>query len=313
MTGPTAGPTPLFAVLDADIVITGPGVYDGVTAAEYHADPVDGGSLTSSGARLLLAKSPAHYRQQVDHPDPARSRRHFDVGTAAHSKVLGAGATAVPVATNNGRWDTAAIKAEVAAVRAAGMVPVKPEEYAAVEAMAEALLANRYAELLFAAGRPEQCLVWTDPATGIMCRALLDWLPDHVPGWPLVIPDYKTAEDASPAAVRKAMWEYGRHVQGRWYRDGVEALGLDGGEGTGFLLVVQEKTPPYVVTVVEPDAEAMRWAGRQVRRARRIYADCTASGRWPDYTDGAIVQAALPRYAIYDLDDAAARGDLDYD
>ncbi|MGW9447058.1 hypothetical protein, partial [Bacillus mobilis] len=48
--------------------ITRPGVYDGIPEAVYHRDPVPGGSLSSSGARKLLAPScPALFKYDQEH------------------------------------------------------------------------------------------------------------------------------------------------------------------------------------------------------------------------------------------------------
>ena len=65
------------------------GVYDGMPEDAYHADPVPGGSLSASGAKLLLPPScPALYRYRRDHPKTSAA---FDYGTAAHKYILGSG------------------------------------------------------------------------------------------------------------------------------------------------------------------------------------------------------------------------------
>ena len=49
-------------IAEAEVVVDEPGVYDGLDEAAYHADPVPGGSLSASGAKLLLPPScPALY------------------------------------------------------------------------------------------------------------------------------------------------------------------------------------------------------------------------------------------------------------
>ena len=51
------------------------GVYDGMDEDAYHADPVPGGSLSASGAKLLLPPScPALYHYRRDHPKAAQGR-----------------------------------------------------------------------------------------------------------------------------------------------------------------------------------------------------------------------------------------------
>jgi hypothetical protein len=61
--------------------------------------------------------------------------------------------------------------------------------------------------------------------------------------------------------------------------------------------VVQEKTAPYLVTVIELDVLAVREGDALNRRALEVYADCTRTGMWPGYTD-AIELIGLPRWAF---------------
>src|SRR5690606_36787791 len=68
-------------------VIRRPGLYD-LPEHIYHADPVPGGSLPSTGAWLLL-ECPARFR--YEHAHPPVPRPHVDFGTAAHKLVLGVG------------------------------------------------------------------------------------------------------------------------------------------------------------------------------------------------------------------------------
>ena len=68
-------------------MIVDPGVYT-LPADEYHADPVKGGSLSSSGARKIL-ECPARFRWERDHPPVPTDA--FNFGHAAHKLVLGAG------------------------------------------------------------------------------------------------------------------------------------------------------------------------------------------------------------------------------
>lgn len=270
----------MTATLD-QLVITEPGVYE-IPAEVYHADPVPGGSLSASGARRLLPPScPALYRYEQDHP-PA-PRKVFEIGHAAHRLVLGVGPELVRIEAE--KWLSAAVKAEVAAVRAAGAVPLKPDEWDTVHAMAAALRAHPIAAALLApgSGQPEQSLFWRDHHYGeIWRRARLDWLPSPRDER-LIIADYKTCQTAAPDDLPRAINAHGYHQTAAWYLDGVRTLGL--AESAAFVLVFQEKTPPYLVNVVEPNPDALR-IGRSLNRdAIRTYRECTATGRWPGYSD----------------------------
>lgn len=272
------------------IRITEPGVYD-LSEADYHADPVPGGSLSSTGARKLLPPScPAKFRYEQDNGQPFK--REFEIGHAAHQRVLGAGPDLVVV--DRERWDTNAVKAEVAAIRAAGNVPLKRAEYEQVEAMAAALRENPIVRALFNAdsGRPEQSLFWVDQ---VWRRARLDWLPERRGMGRVILADYKSCADAATDAVSKSIYNYGYHVQAAWYLDGAQRLGL-AGEDAAFLFVFQEKTPPYLVNVVQPDAMALRIGRSLNREAVDIYRRCRMTDVWPGYADD-VQLVGLPAWA----------------
>lgn len=170
--------------------ISRPGVYDGLPESVYHRDPVAGGSLSSSGARKLLAPScPALFRHEQLHGQPHKPA--FDFGRAAHEEVLGTGGGIEVVDAAD--WRTADAKKARDAAYEAGKTPLLPKDYKVVQAMAEQLKRHPIAGRLFqpGTGKPEQSLFWKDPATGVICRARLDWLPTQVKGRRLIIGDYK--------------------------------------------------------------------------------------------------------------------------
>lgn len=273
------------------VEVSEPGVYD-MPADDYHRDPVPGGSLSSSGARLLLPPGcPALFAYDRAHPKPPR--KVFELGHAAHKLVLGVGPELVLV--DRDRWDTDKVKAEVAAIRAAGNVPLKHAEYDQVHEMAAVLRAHPIASALLrpGSGRPEQSLFWVDEPTGVTRRARLDWLPNAT-GRRMVIPDYKTADSADPDKFSKKLHEYGYALQAPWYVDGAIALGL-ADRDAAFVFVVQEKTPPYLVNVIQPNDFAMRYGRSLNRAALALYAECTKTGIWGGYSDD-VVEVGMPAW-----------------
>lgn len=271
--------TALEYVVEAQIFIDQPGVYD-IPDAVYHADPIDGGSLSVSGARNLLPPScPARYAYERQHrPTP---KPEFDLGHAAHKLVLGAGAELAIIEAAD--WRTKAAREARDDAHAHGLVPLLTHQHQQVQDMAAAIRAHPIAAELFDPDRmqPERSLFWVDAETEVWRRARIDAIstPDDQP----VLVDYKTADSGDLDHISRALWNYGYAMQADWYADGAEILGV-APAGARFLLVFQEKDPPYLVTVVEPDAPA-RHIGRELnRRALEIYRDCTASGVWPGHT-----------------------------
>jgi len=279
--------------------ITEPGVYENVDPDTYHRDPIEGGSLSSSGARKLLPPGcPALYRWERDNPPPPKP--HFDIGHAAHKLILGSGPPIVDTGLDNRRGN--AWKNTEAEARAAGAVPLLTQDYAMVTAMADAIRNHPFARYLFDPdhGRPEVTLAWQDTgnladggAAPVWRRARLDWLPDRGTGR-LIIPDYKTCADADPDALARACIAHGYHLQDDWYRAGCAALDLAGPEAR-FVFVFQEKAPPYLVHVVEMDHVAQRIGAVLNRQAINLYAQCHAAGRWPGYADD-VTHLQLPAW-----------------
>src|SRR6266581_1592267 len=248
------GAKPMTDALYGDLVHE-PGVY---TMPEdwYHSDPVPGGSLSASGAKLLLPPScPAKFAWARSHP--AKPKRAFDLGHAAHKLVLGVGAPLVEIVGSGkdpNAWATDKTKAEVQAVRDAGAIPLKSSDYEAVHGMAQALHDSKDARRLFENG-----------------------LPELGPGR-MIVPDYKSADDASPDTFRRQAASFGYSRQAAWYLRLLAALGIS--SDAAFVFVVQETTPPYLVSICQLDDDAMLIGDHEMTQALDIYAECTATGDW---------------------------------
>jgi hypothetical protein len=274
-------------------VVEAPGVYDGMPADVYINDPVPGGSLSSTGARKLLPPScPAAFRWWADNGEAPK--RAYDFGHAAHLEVLGIGPPVTVVDATD--WKTKAAQLQRDTAYAGGFVPLLVHEWQMVQAMAAALRAHPFASALFNPdyGSPEQSLFWQDDETGVFLRARLDFLPKWH-GGRAIVPDYKTAPSAAKDAVSRSIYAYGYHQQGSFYVDGAIALDL-AGDDTAFVLVVQEKQPPYLVNVLEPDVVAMRIGRRRNRQAIDLYAECKATDTWPGYSSD-VELVGLPPWA----------------
>lgn len=269
-------------------VVSVPGVYE-MGNDEYHADPAPFPSLSSSGAKKLLPPScPARFKYERDYPSV--SSDVFDFGSAAHRMVLGAGPTIVSIDALD--WRTNAAKAARDEVRATGGIALLDADYQTVLAMRDAIAGHPLVSALFGNGEPEQSLFWQDEASEVWRRARLDWLPNETTGR-MIVADYKTARSAHPETFAKAAADYGYHQQAAWYLDGVKALGL--AEDPAFVFVVQEKTAPYLVSVVELDATALR-IGRHLNwQAIDIFATCESTDTWPTYAHD-VSLVSLPYY-----------------
>lgn len=290
-------------ILPADPWITEPGRYD-LDEEDYHADPVVGGSLSSSGARALLPpSSPARFHYDRTHPRPPK--HEFDHGHAAHCVVLGVGAPIASLPFADRR--TNAYKAAVQRARDAGETPLLERDADKVYAMAEVLAAHPIAgPLLRRPGRAESSYVARDPESGVMCRARIDWEPDVPAGTRRLVVDYKTTVSAHPLKFAASIADWGYHLQGPYYLDVLRWLGLTGDLDPAFVLIAQEKEPPHLVGVYTLAKRALDWGRVLNRKARDIFRECTATGTWPGYPDTEPIELDIPgwldgRYDVAEL------------
>lgn len=269
------------------------GIILGLDEEEYHRHP----ALSSTGARELL-EAPARFEFSRSHPRV--HRKEFDVGTAAHSKVLGTGweIVVIPadVLAKNGAASTDAAKAFIAKARAAGQVPIKQSEYDEVNAMAEAVLAHQSARILLEQeGAPEASVFGTDPVTGVETRARFDFLgmgPNRRVGV-----DLKTVHGkATPAKFAKTIGEHGYHIQGAHYESALEFAGehID-----AFAFIAVEKDPPYLPAVFVLDDDWREIGHKRAAEARELFRRGIDSGLWPGYPSE-IQVVRPPNYIIFD-------------
>lgn len=278
-----------MTAVEIDWTVTEPGVVEGMPNDVYHADPVVGGSLSSTGARKLLPPGcPALFAYEREHPP--ESKLVFDLGNAAHDTLLGGGPEIVTFDFPDWRTDKA--KAAAKEVRARGGIPILRDDRDMVDAMVASIRDHAIAGRLFAEGSgiAEPSLFWTDERTGVNRRARLDWLPQQT-GRRLILADLKTCRSAQRDEFAKSAMNYGYHCQAPYYLDGVKALGL--ADDAVFVFVAVEKTPPYLVNVIQLDVTAMRIGAALNRRALDIYAECDSTGTWPGYS-AEVELASLP-------------------
>jgi hypothetical protein len=256
-----------------------PGIYSGITSADYHADE----ALGSTSLKTLATRTPAHWRWEAEHPV---HKDAYDLGTVAHSLILEddeSGVTVIDVAEKRGKvWTEPAD-----AAKAEGKIPLKTAEWEQVKGMRDSVMAHPLARAAFTNHRAEESVFWQE-LDGLMLKCRPDaWHPG-------LLVDLKTTRDANPNEFGKTAHEFGYHQSAAHYIDGVKAVT---GEYLPFHFVLVEKTEPYLVSVVELDVEAIN-IGRQLNdRAKRIYRECVETNTWPGYPNADLI--SLPMWAIY--------------
>lgn len=265
------------------LVITEPGVYPDLPNDAYHSLR---DALSSSGARTLANSTPAAFRHGVRENKPA-----WDMGHAAHLRVLGEGPELVEVEADD--WRTKAAQQARKDAHARGAVPLLTRDIAVVDAMAAALRRHPLAApLLEMPGDTEVSLFARDRVTEVMLRARPDRLTAH---WCI---DYKSTVDASPEAWKRSAFKWGYDQQAAFY---LAVLALLDMPREAFLFVAQEKAPPFLVAVHQFDDDAMIRAEALNRRAISTFAECLATDTWPGY-EPEVHTTSLPSYLARDLE-----------
>lgn len=261
--------------------------------AEYHAHP----ALSSTGVRSLL-RCPERFWHDKIHGRPPKDA--FDLGSLVHGLLLGTG---WPVAIWPGEsWSEKGAADFKEQAYADGKIPVKAAQIDEAHGMVDRVRRDRHAgPLLTRPGLSEISLFWTDPDTGVACRARLDRLTETEDGRPLYV-EVKTTRSAARHPLQRHIAEFGYHLQQEWNLDGLVHAGLDPDAEAVCKFVFVETTPPYPVTVVNLDDQA-GWFGRDAnRRGLRLYQRCIESGDWPGYVNAEIT-LGLPRWATFQEDD----------
>ena len=247
--------------------------FHSIPAAEYHADPCDEPSLSSSIANVLLNRLPLHAWHAHPRLNPAwrpiEPTNEMDAGTAAHMLLL-EGHTNRVVIVDAKDWRTDAAKEARVDARVAGKTPILRKHFFGIKAMVDAAKEQVTDGML--AGEAEQVIVWQE--NGIWCRAMMDLY--H----PVRILDYKTTDNAEPNGFCRRIGQMGYDVQEAFYRRGVKVLT---GEDVSFVFLVQEIDPPYLLSCVALDRDWQELADRKVQRAIDTWARCMETKHWPGY------------------------------
>jgi hypothetical protein len=254
------------------MTVTEPGLVYGMDDQTYHADPIPGGSLSSTFARLLTEHVPAKADAIRRNRKPTKA---MNLGKAAHLQALGAGPHLIvwehDGRTKVGKAERAAAEADLASEAA---VAVTPAERRQILDMTDVLLTDQTTRAIFDTGEAEVSAFWQD--NGIWCRARYDILG------PTSAHDYKTTLDATRRGFSKAMGKYGYHQQADFYLRGLAALGHKAAAAP-FRFICQETTPPYLVQIHTPDDAAMSMAKELNDTAIDVYRRAQDTGIWPGF------------------------------
>jgi hypothetical protein len=257
-----------------------PGVYP-LSASEYLADPCARPSLNRGTVQKLVEQSAAH--AWMAHPrygrrgDPGDDDDTMAVGSAVHSAFLLGENLVSEFPFDSWRSDAAKARRQDALSR--GLIPLLPPRAAAVRGILDALYAFRQRTGAFAAGKPEQTLIWKEG--DIYCRARVDWLHDDPAAdlWDLKV----TAGLAQAEPWRNRALEVGADIQAVMYPHGAHKV--RGQQPRGMRFCVVEDKVPHGIKVFRFDAESLEMAQAKYDRGVALWTTCQSENDWPNYPD----------------------------
>ncbi len=252
------------------------GIYPELSNGDYHADPALSHSMMEK-----LRKSPAHFKYYRENPGDPTNAMMF--GSAYHCKILQPHLfhTLFEVVPKGGYKTLKDGKITIPETNKVS------GGYDDILAMAKALRERKVVSNLLSGGEAEVSYFWTHKL-GFSCKAR----PDYRKGNILI--DLKTTIDASPEAFAKAIANFGYHRQGDWYMHGVAANKV---EAEHFIIIAQEKKPPYEVGIYRLQEEDLYLAHIEDDLLCQKYEECSSTGNWSGYSHN-IENISLPQWAV---------------
>jgi exodeoxyribonuclease VIII len=209
-----------------------------------------------------MDRSPAHYRYRLDHPREDSTRLGF--GRGAHAALFEPDRFAVFKGPKRAGKAWQAFKA----VHAAETI-LKATEYEHCIGIRDAVRAHETAAGFLRGGLAEHVIVWTDPETGLTCKARPDYLSD-------ALLELKTTDD-----LARFSWfveEFGYHCQVAFYLMALRAIGIR----VPARIIAVECRPPHKVALVALAAARLEAGELECRRLLRQVAACRAARSWPE-------------------------------
>jgi len=275
--------------------ITEPGIYRGISEADYRADPCPSPSLTQSLCKILIERSPQHAWTECPRLNPLfepNDDTKFDVGNAAHRLILGRGKDFEIVKAADWRTKAAQEAREKAADQ--GKIGILEHQFAqAVEmefAARKQLDRHQDAADAFTAGDAEVMIAWEED--GIWFRSLIDWLHTDL----RTVDDYKsTGMSIAPHVLGMRAEAAGWHVQAAFIERGLDILDAAGAGRRLYRFIAQETDKPNALNVVHMDEHWLTMGRKKVQRGADLWRVCIETGHWPAYPRKAII----PEYPVY--------------
>jgi hypothetical protein len=272
-------------------VITKPGIYLDMPAAEYFRNCCPQPSLSQSIAKILINQSPAHARLALSSTEPFEYNKALAIGNAAHKLLIGRGKEVCIIEANDFRTGDAKATRDKAITD--GYVPILAKHLKQAKELVAAARKQMNAILgcdrAFQEGYGEVVIAWEED--GIWLRSMIDWVDSRT------YVDFKTSGlSAAPHSVPNVMAAAGWPIQAAMQERGLDVLDPDGRGRRTFMFVMIENELPYALSAHIMSEAVMTIGRKQVEHAARIWRTCIENDSWPTYPP-IINIPEMPRYA----------------
>jgi hypothetical protein len=161
---------------------------------------------------------------------------------------------------------------------------ITKETHEEISVMMEAMQKHSFVQELIKDCKFEQEVFWIDPVTKLECKKKVDGeCSTHRI-------DYKTTDDADPIPWQKKAWKYDYYRQAGFY---------DLSEPKEFYFIVQEKKPPYGISIHRATNDVMDFGKNEAMLLLRNIESCIKYNQWPGYESDIFKPGATERELNY--------------
>ena len=271
--------------------ITKPGIFRGVSDADYRADPCPAPSLTQSLVKILIERSPEHawtasprLNPQFEYDDDTK----FDIGNVAHRLILGRGKEIEVV--DFADWRTKASQEAREKAADEGRIAVLRHQFnqaADMAAEARKRLDKHEDKDAFTGGDAEVMIAWEE--NGIWFRSLIDWLHTGLH----TVDDFKsTGMSVAPHVIGIRAEAAGWHIQAAFIERGLDILDPMGAGRRRYRFIAQETDKPHALTVMHMNEYWLTMGRKKVEAGISLWRAAVENNYWRNYG----VKAVVPDY-----------------
>ncbi len=233
-------------------------------------------SISSTGVKMIINKTPAHFYQRYAEGAPDQVTRPLVFGSAFHALVLeGEAVCRKNFGLAPSHPGTAKYAAWVANEESfeGGL---KQEDWDEMLRMRDGLYADdEIAKMLTQDAIIERRIDWVDAEHDVNCKVKPDWLAaDHS-----VMIDLKTTSNATNYGIHTAIRRYDYDLSAAMYLRGVESIeGVSPKWGWMFI-----EKGSYLPRMVWASDQVIADGTAKLERGLSLYSQCMKSGKWPGY------------------------------